>query len=94
MLDLSRFSNVLSQFGANFPIRNTLGQPKSSPLAISQTAPKTPEKDTFSFSPINVHVRVRGEYRSHAILVSLFCRSVYVSLLISIYFSSLFFLVK
>jgi len=52
MLDLSRFSNVLSQFGANFPMRNPLGQPKSPSLAIPQTAPKTPEKDSFSFSPV------------------------------------------
>lgn len=52
MLDLSRFSNVLSQFGANFPMRNTLGQPKASPLVIPQTAPKTPESDTVSFSPV------------------------------------------
>ena len=52
MLDLSRFSNVLSQLGARFPIQNTLGPPKASPLVIPQTAPKTPEKDSFSFSSV------------------------------------------
>ncbi|MGA1195894.1 MAG: hypothetical protein ACO36I_05265 [Candidatus Latescibacterota bacterium] len=55
MLDLSRFSNVLSQFGANFPIQNTLGQPKPASLSIPQ-APKTPEKDSFSFSPVGSNV--------------------------------------
>jgi hypothetical protein len=53
MLDLSRFSNVLSQFGAGFPANNLFGQqPKASTLA----APKVPEPqnltDILSLSPV------------------------------------------
>ncbi|MBT4137387.1 MAG: hypothetical protein HOE48_05695 [Candidatus Latescibacteria bacterium] len=44
MLDLSRFSDVLSQFGAGFPAQNLSGKPK----APSLTAPKAPEPSNLA----------------------------------------------
>lgn len=52
MLDLSRFSDVLSQFGAGFPTKNLSGEPKASALAAPKALEPSNLADILSLSSI------------------------------------------
>ena len=52
MLDLSRFSDILSQFGAGAPSRGLLAQSKTAELAPVKVPEPERLRDGFSFSPV------------------------------------------